>query len=80
MSTTSELLGLAVGGFIGDKIGALAQQAVLSSLLIWSRRAELTADRAGLIACQDIKIAERVIIKLGLGTKDIQKRSQQRNS
>ncbi|OGS23319.1 MAG: hypothetical protein A2252_09565 [Elusimicrobia bacterium RIFOXYA2_FULL_39_19] len=42
-------------------------------LLEWSRKAELTADRAGLIACQDINDACRVKIKTTCGLKDIPK-------
>ena len=36
-------------------------------LQTWSRRAEVTADRAGLLCCRDIEVARRALIKLRLG-------------
>jgi Zn-dependent protease with chaperone function len=34
-------------------------------LALWSRRSELTADRAGLLACQNVEAALRALMKLG---------------
>lgn len=39
------------------------QQALRLALFQWSRMSELTADRAGLLACQDVQIAIRVMMK-----------------
>jgi len=40
-------------------------------LLAWSRRAEVTCDRAGLLCCSDIKIAERALLRLVTGLADV---------
>jgi Zn-dependent protease with chaperone function len=40
-------------------------------LLAWSRRSEITADRAGLLCCGDIAIAERALLRLVAGFADI---------
>ena len=37
----------------------------------WSRRSEVTADRAGLLCCEDIKIAERVMVKFAVGSQQL---------
>ncbi len=39
-------------------------------LLAWSRRSEVTADRAGLLCCGDISVAERALIRLVAGLAD----------
>jgi len=36
-------------------------------LMSWSRQAEISADRAGLICCKDIEFASRALIKLSCG-------------
>ncbi|NEQ35912.1 MAG: M48 family metallopeptidase [Okeania sp. SIO3I5] len=41
------------------------------ALMAWSRRSELTADRAGLICCSDINIAETALLKIATGMADI---------
>jgi Zn-dependent protease with chaperone function len=40
-------------------------------LLAWARRSEVTADRAGLLCCGDITIAERALMRLVAGHADI---------
>lgn len=42
-------------------------------LLAWSRRSEVTADRAGLLCCGDIDIAGRALLKLVTGIADVDK-------
>jgi Zn-dependent protease with chaperone function len=37
------------------------------SLLAWSRRSEVTCDRAGLISCGDLRIAEKALVRLIAG-------------
>ena len=39
-------------------------------LMSWSRQAEISADRVGLICCQDINAASRALIKLSCGGLD----------
>ena len=46
---------LGLGGFVSGP--------VQSALTYWSRMSEFTADRAGLLACQDIGVAVRVMMK-----------------
>jgi Zn-dependent protease with chaperone function len=47
-------------GFIGNLLRATAGV----PLMAWSRRSEVTADRAGLLCCGDIAIAERALLRL----------------
>lgn len=48
----------------------LAARAVLVALLEWSRKAELSSDRAGLLAAQDPEAAMRTMMKLAGGGTD----------
>ncbi|CAN5512481.1 M48 family metallopeptidase [soil metagenome] len=48
-------------------IGGLGVRAITAALMEWSRRAELSADRAGLLATQDPAVAFRVHMKLASG-------------
>ena len=43
----------------------------LMALQSWSRRAEITCDRAGLMCARDLKVAERALIKLALGSQKL---------
>lgn len=45
-------------------IGESVNETLTKSLLYWSRMSEFTADRAGLLACQDIDVAIGVEMKL----------------
>ena len=47
--------------------GALGIRAITAALMEWSRKAELSADRAGLLATQDTAAATRVHMKLASG-------------
>jgi len=49
---------------VPQQVGAIP----LLPILKWSREAEMSADNAGLICCQDRKAAERVLAALLLGT------------
>lgn len=56
---------------LGFPIVGFAARAVLLGLLEWSRKAELSADRAGLLACQDPEAALGAFLKLaGGGTEE----------
>ena len=48
-------------------LGGLTVRAILAGLMEWSRKAELSADRAGLLAMQDPAVAFRVHMKLASG-------------
>jgi Zn-dependent protease with chaperone function len=46
-------------------------QPALVALRTWSRRAEITCDRAGMLVAKDQKAAERAISKLAVGSKSL---------
>lgn len=62
------ILGLLGGAMAPPVIGKLIELSLVSALMYWQRRAELTADRCGLLAVQDPKVALRTEMKLGAGT------------
>jgi Zn-dependent protease with chaperone function len=43
----------------------------LVALKAWSRRAEITSDRAGMLCAKDTAVAERALTKLALGSKKL---------
>ncbi|HCB07277.1 MAG TPA: M48 family metallopeptidase [Nocardioides sp.] len=51
--------------------GALGIRVIIAGLFEWSRKAELSADRAGLLATQDPAVAFRVHMKLASGSGDL---------
>jgi len=48
-------------------VGAIALRAIIAAMMEWWRKAELSADRAGLLAGQDPAAALRVLMKLAGG-------------
>jgi Zn-dependent protease with chaperone function len=52
---------------LGIPGGAYAAFAIMLGLLEWSRKAELTSDRAGLLVSQDLEVSHRVDMKLAGG-------------
>lgn len=48
-------------------LGGIGIRAILAALMEWSRKSELSADRAGLLATQDPAVAFRVHMKLASG-------------
>lgn len=64
---TALLLQLAQMGF---PLVGLAARAVLVALLEWSRKSELSCDRAGLLAVQDPEIVMRTMLKMAGGGED----------
>jgi Zn-dependent protease with chaperone function len=48
-------------------VGGMALYAITTALLEWDRKSELSADRAGLLVCQDVDVAMRVDMKLAGG-------------
>lgn len=55
--------------FLGIPGGVVALTALRMALLEWSRKAELTADRAGLLVAQDVEVGTRVDMKLAGGPR-----------
>lgn len=53
--------------FLSIPFSYLGIRALLAALSEWSRKSELSADRAGLLACQDTDAALRVHMKLASG-------------
>ncbi|HEU5200573.1 MAG TPA: M48 family metallopeptidase [Ktedonobacterales bacterium] len=60
------------GGILNQlgPIGAILRLTAGIPLLAWSRRSEVTADRAGLLCCGDIVVAERALLRLVTGLAD----------
>jgi len=54
---------LGVGGLVGKPLEV--------ALMSWSRVSEFSADRAGLLACQDLDTALRALVKLGVPSKKL---------
>src|SRR5919109_1346921 len=50
-----------------DAVAQALKLFIGTALAAWSRRAELTADRAGLICCRDLVTAQRALARLMLG-------------
>jgi Zn-dependent protease with chaperone function len=67
--TLVEVLTGAVAPYLG-LLGPLLSGTAGVPLLAWSRRSEITADRAGLLCCGDIAIAERALLRLVTGMLD----------
>lgn len=59
---------VALTGVLGAvPLGGLAARAILAALMEWSRKAELSADRAGLLATQAPAVAFRTHMKMASG-------------
>ena len=59
---------LVLSGALGSvPLGGLGVRLIVAALMEWSRKAELSADRAGLLATQDPGVAFRVQMKLASG-------------
>lgn len=65
--TMLQRLILLSGIFAAIPLGGLGYRAIIAALMEWSRKAELSADRAGLLAAQDVGVATRVFMKLASG-------------
>jgi len=50
---------------------AWAVQPAIIALRAWSRRAEITSDRAGMLCAKDAVVAERALTKLALGSRKL---------
>jgi Zn-dependent protease with chaperone function len=59
-------------GMVGPIARILGHVAGMS-LSAWSRRSEITCDRAGFICCGDLRVAERALIRLVTGFADADK-------
>ena len=59
---------LVLSGVLGTiPLGGLGLRVIVAALFEWARKAELSADRAGLLATQDPQVAFRVHMKLASG-------------
>ena len=65
--TLLQRLILLTGVLAAVPLGALGVRAIVAALMEWSRKSELSADRAGLLATQDPAVAFRVHMKLASG-------------
>jgi Zn-dependent protease with chaperone function len=57
-------------GALGNTIRLILwplRQTIGLALQAWSRRAEVTCDRAGLLCCKDLRVAEAALVRLLLG-------------
>lgn len=63
--TAASLIGNA-GAFL-PIIGAYLTRTITYPLKAWSRRSEVSADRAGLLCCGDLKVAQKALYKLEAG-------------
>lgn len=52
------------------RLGQIIRMTMGFPLLAWERRSEITCDRAGLLCCGDIRVAERALIRLVAGFAD----------
>jgi Zn-dependent protease with chaperone function len=52
-------------------LGSLLIRPAMQALQAWMRKAELTADRAGLLCVQDLGLARRALIKLAVGSRTL---------
>jgi len=41
------------------------------ALNAWARRSEISCDRAGLVACQDLKVAQKAVLTISCGSKEL---------
>lgn len=48
-------------------VGSVIEKTIKYPLNAWSRRSEISADRAGLICCGDVQVAKRALFKLEAG-------------
>jgi Zn-dependent protease with chaperone function len=63
---------LQLSGVLGAvPLGGIGFRMIVAALYEWSRKAELSADRAGLLATQDPATAFRVHMKLASGGRDV---------
>ncbi len=56
-----------IGEFVGSftlGIGEMVSKTIEIALLNWQRMSEFTADRAGLLACQDINVVLKLMVKM----------------
>lgn len=67
--TAGTILGSA-GGLV-PLVGKAIAKAVQYPMNAWSRRSEISADRAGLICCKDIEVAKRALFRLEAGFMNI---------
>ncbi|HLV98092.1 MAG TPA: M48 family metallopeptidase [Ktedonobacterales bacterium] len=70
--TVASALANAALGELGP-IGPVLKLTAGIPLMAWERRSEVTADRAGLLCCGDIAVAERSLLRLVTGLADVER-------
>jgi Zn-dependent protease with chaperone function len=63
------ILAQTASGYLGQ-LGKIVRNTIGFPLLAWERRSEITCDRAGLLCCGDMRVAERALIRLVAGFAD----------
>lgn len=63
--TAGQLIGVA-GSYL-PVVGNAISSTISFPLNAWSRRSEITADRAGLLCCKDLEVAKRALFRLETG-------------
>lgn len=67
--TMANFLGIA--GNLIPVVGPVLAQSISLPLSAWSRCSEITADRAGMICCGDVRTAQRALLRLIGGFQDV---------
>ncbi len=60
-----------VAGNLTFGISEIVGMGLMTAIINWIKKSELTADRAGLIACQDLDVATKALIKRALGSQKL---------
>jgi len=68
--TIAQMFALGFSTFQGVT-GQVLSTVIRQLLSPWQRKAEITADRAGLVCCQNISTAIRTMVKVALGTPNL---------
>jgi Zn-dependent protease with chaperone function len=68
LKTILALLMRLAAGAVGGAVPELVLRGLLIALMEWDRKSELSADRAGLLACQDLQAAQNLLLRTAGGT------------
>lgn len=72
-AANNTLVNLLLGALeVNPLIGSILKSTAGLPLTAWSRRSEITADRAGLLCCGDVRIAQKALLRLVIGLADIE--------
>lgn len=72
-AANTTLVNLLLGALkVNPLIGSILKSTAGLPLTAWSRRSEITADRAGLLCCGDVRIAQKALLRLVIGLANIE--------